>query len=49
MQFVGTVNLFDSELRKVSVEDVERLAASASAHRRPDSQVTQASSPASQR
>jgi hypothetical protein len=40
MQFVETINLCDSERRKVSVEDVERLAASASVRRRPDSQGT---------
>lgn len=41
-QFMRTVNLLDSERRKVSVEEVERLAASASA-RHPDSQGIQAS------
>lgn len=40
VQLVETVNLFDSERRKVSVEDVERLAASASVCRRPDSRGT---------
>lgn len=40
MQCVATVNVFDSERRKVRVEDVERLAASASVRRRPDGQGT---------
>lgn len=44
MQFVTTANLCDSERRKVNAEDVERLAASASVRRRPDSQGTASSS-----
>ena len=44
MQFVTTANLCDSERRKVNAEDVERLAASASVRRRPDSQGTALSS-----
>ena len=44
MQVVATVNLCNSKRRKVSVEDVEKLAASASLRQGPDSQGTALSS-----
>jgi len=43
MQLVATVDLCDNEWRKISAEDVEKLAASASVRRRPDSQDTASS------